>query len=249
MVLAGVSGEPNMLEAFRNGEDIHKKTASLIYGISLDQVTKAQRQVGKTTNFRFNYGGGPGGLAVQLGISLEQAKIIINAYRKAYKFLDSFAVRSAKEAAQEGYVETLFGRRRYMDEFTALDPKTKARGKRLSVNLKIQGGAADIAKLGMIRQDKACARFDEKFECKTYFCNFIHDSFLWEVPVISSDQKEQAGFLKQFIKAMRNALCFDVARLAGIKQFPQLKVDFKIGSNYHSMFDENVGLTKSIVKL
>jgi DNA polymerase-1 len=160
MVLAGASGEPEMLKAFRDGEDIHEKTASLIFRVPLGQVTKAQRQVGKTTNFRFVYGGGPGGLAAQLGISLEQAYQIYSAYRKSYKMVDQYAERSAREASTRGYVETLFGRRRYMDEFTADASRARARARRLSINLQIQGGAADIAKIGLIRQDQTSGQFD-----------------------------------------------------------------------------------------
>jgi DNA polymerase-1 len=238
IVLAGASGEPEMLKAFRNGEDIHEKTAALVFDVPLGRVTEAQRQVGKTTNFRFVYGGGPGGLAAQLGISLEQAYQIYSAYRKAFKMIDLYAESSAREAASKGYVETLFGRRRYMDEFTANDPRTRARGRRLSINLQIQGGAADIAKIGLIRQDQASRQFDEKFNCKTYLCNFAHDSFLWELPVIFSDQKKQARFVKKFIEIMKTALCFDFSDLIETDQSPQLKVDFKIGMNYHSMAKE-----------
>jgi DNA polymerase-1 len=238
VVLAGASGELEMLKAFRDGEDIHEKTAALIFDVPLDQITEAQRQVGKTTNFRFAYGGGPGGLAAQLGLSLEQAYQIYAAYRKAYKMVDRYAERSAREAARRGYVETLFGRRRYMDEFTADDSKVRAKGRRLSTNLQIQGGAADIAKIGLIRQDQASRQFDEKFKCKTYLCNFAHDSFLWELPVISSDQKEQARFVRKFIEVMRSTLCFDVSELVETDQFPKLEVDFKMGMNYHSMTKE-----------
>jgi len=238
MVLAGASGESEMLKAFRDGEDIHEKTATLIFNVPLGQVTEAQRQVGKTTNFRFTYGGGPGGLAAQVGISLVQAYQVYAAYRKAYKMVDRYAGRSAREAATKGYVETLFGRRRYMSEFTADDPRARAKGRRLSINLQIQGGAADIAKIGLIRQDQASGHFDEKFKCKTYLCNFAHDSFLWELPVISNDQVKQAGFVRKFIEVMRSALCFDVSELVEADQFPQLEVDFKMGMNYHSMAKE-----------
>jgi len=238
MVLAGASGELEMLQAFRDGEDIHKKTAALLFDVPLGQVTEEQRQVGKTTNFRFAYGGGPGGLVAQLGISLEQAYQIYAAYRKAYKMVDQYAERSAREAARRGYVKTLFGRRRYMDKFTADDFKARAKGRRLSINLQIQGGAADIAKIGLIRQDQASGHFDEKFKCRTYLCNFAHDSFLWELPVISDDKKKQARFVRRFIEIMRSALCFDVSELIKTDQFPQLKVDFKMGMNYHSMAEE-----------
>ena len=91
MVLAGVAGEPMMLEAFRKGLDIHSHTASLIYSVPLNEVNKVQRNVGKRTNYRFNYGGGPKGLADQLGIPLKQAYEINRAYSRAYPLIDSFA--------------------------------------------------------------------------------------------------------------------------------------------------------------
>ncbi len=235
MVLAGVSGEPGMLQAFQNGEDLHRKTAALIFGVRAENVTATQRQAAKTTNFRFNYGGGPAGLSAQLGIPLKQAYEISEAYTKAYRMVDAFALKSSRDAADKGYVDTLFGRRRYMDEFNAGDPKTRARGRRLSVNLQIQGGASDIAKIGLLRQDRARRQFDKKHGCATHLCNFVHDSFLWEIPIISPDSGKQAEYLREFVTAMRVALCFDVGKLTGIRGFPRLKADFKTGSNYHSM--------------
>jgi DNA polymerase-1 len=149
--------------------------------------------------------------------------------------VDAFAVKSARDASEYGYIETLFGRRRSMDDFRANDPKARARGRRLSVNLQIQGGAADIAKIGLLRQDRARKRFDGEKGCTTYLCNFIHDSYLWEVPSVSEDSQEQERFVQEFVEAMKEALCFDVAKLTGIDEFPDLKVDFKTGANYHSM--------------
>ena len=122
-----------------------------------------------------------------------------------------------------------------MPEFGAVDAKTRARGKRLAVNLQIQGGGGDIAKIGLIRQDQACREFDLKFSCKTWLVNFIHDSYVWEIPIISADQEKQTSFIREFTESMRKALCFDVAGLTGIRQFPELRVDFKIGVNYHSL--------------
>ena len=239
MVLAGVSNETKMLQAFQNGEDVHGQTASLIFSIPLGEVSKEQRQAGKTTNFRFTYGGGPKGLADQTGIPLEQAFEISRAYTRAYPMIDSFARRSAREAFEKGYVETLFGRRRYMEAFKATDPKMKARGRRLAVNLQVQGGAADISKIGLIRQDRARQEIDQKFSCKTYLVLFNHDSYLWEIPIISADQEKQTSFITEFTESMRKALCFDVASLTGIRQFPALKIDFKIGVNYHDMIGIN----------
>jgi DNA polymerase I-like protein with 3'-5' exonuclease and polymerase domains len=245
MVLAGVSNETKMLQAFQNGEDVHGQTASLIFSIPQREVSKEQRQAGKTANFRFTYGGGPRGLADQTGIPLEQAFEINRAYSRAYPMIDSFASRSVREAFEKGYVETLFGRRRYMEEFKATDPKMRARGRRLAVNLQVQGGAADIAKIGLVRQDRAQREFDSKFSCRTYLINFVHDSFLWEIPIISKNQLEQTRFIEEFTESMRKALCFDVSPLTGISQFPDLKVDFKIGLNYHVMIERNEWLSRA----
>jgi len=244
MVLAGMACEPAMIEAFARGEDVHRKTASLIFGIPADQVTKAQRNVGKTTAFRFVYGGGPAGLAAQLGISFEQASAISSGFRKAYKQIGLFADRSAREATENGYVETLFGRRRHMDEFKAKDSKTRALGRRLAVNLRIQGTAADIGKIALVRQQETRREFDQAFNCRTYLCNYVHDSFLFEIPLVSEDTKEQTGIVREFIKAMESALCFDVAEAAGIGQFPRLKADFVIGHNLHAMTGVHEWLTE-----
>lgn len=90
----------------------------------------------------------------------------------------------------------------------------------------------------MVRQDRARREFDRRYARKTYLTNFIHDSFTWEVPIISKDGREQELFLREFIEAMKGALCFDVGSLTGVNQFPQLIVDFKLGKNYHAMLDE-----------
>jgi DNA polymerase I len=237
-VLAGVAGEEIMLQAFKQGNDLHRQTASHIFSVPINQVNSQQRKIGKVQNFRVVYGGGPGGLADQLGIPLDQAYEISKSFKKAYPLLDAFSERSAKDAKENGFVETLFGRRRYMDDFQATDPKGKSRGRRLAVNLKIQGGAADIGKIGLVRQDRARREFDHKYCCKTYLINFIHDSFTWEVPIIFKDGREQEMFLREFIDVMKGALCFNVGSLTGISQFPQLVVDFKLGKNYHAMLDE-----------
>jgi DNA polymerase I-like protein with 3'-5' exonuclease and polymerase domains len=157
---------------------------------------------------------------------------------RGYKQLAHYSLLAANEAGRKGYVETLFGRRRYMHEFSANDPKSRARARRLAVNLETQGTAADIGKIALIRQEKARDRFDKEHQCKTYLCNFIHDSFLWEIPLIYSEPTKQREFIREFISVTREALTFDVRALTGIKDFPELKLDFKIGVNYQDMIEE-----------
>jgi hypothetical protein len=238
MVMAGISGESEMLKAFRQDVDIHAQTAALIYDVPLEEVTKDQRQVGKAANFRFIYGGGAEGLASRLGLPVLKAKQIYSAYMRGYKQLAHYSLLAANEAGRKGYIETLFGRRRYMDEFRGKDSKSRARARRLAVNLEVQGTAADIGKIALIRQGKARHRFDQEHQCKTYLSNFIHDSFLWEIPIISSEETKQCEFTREFISVTREALIFDVRALTGIKDFPELKLDFKIGVNYQQMIEE-----------
>jgi hypothetical protein len=94
----------------------------------------------------------------------------------------------------------------------------------------------------LIRQEKARDRFEQEHQCKTYLSNFIHDSFLWEIPIISSEPIKQWEFIQEFIRVTREALTFDVKALSGIKDFPELKVDFRIGRNYQDMVEETLWL-------
>lgn len=155
-VLAGEAADPALLEAFRSGVDIHRKTAADIFGIPLDQVTKEQRAKGKTTGFGMDYGLGEEGLADRLGITLAEAVALRDGYFAAYNRLQPWTARTVAQARRDGFVLTGgFKRRVPIWEFLTSDRRTQAEGERLAGNAPIQGGAADYMKVSMIRAHAA----------------------------------------------------------------------------------------------
>ena len=149
-VLAHISGDRNMLKAFRNDEDIHKQAASKVFEIPIEEVTKEQRTAAKAVNFGIVYGISDFGLAEQLGISRKQAKTYIEQYLEKYKGIKKFMDEIVDEAREKGYVETLFHRRRYIPELTSNNYMVRQFGARAAMNTPIQGTAADIMKIAMI---------------------------------------------------------------------------------------------------
>ena len=149
-VLAHVSKDEHMVEAFKNDEDIHKQVASKVLGIPMDEVTKEQRSSAKAVNFGIVYGISDFGLAQQLGISKKQAKQYIDQYLEKYSGIKSFMDNIIEEAKEKGYVETLFHRRRYITELSSNNYMVRQFGARAAMNTPIQGTAADIMKIAMI---------------------------------------------------------------------------------------------------
>lgn len=195
-VLAHISQDEHMLEAFKNGEDIHKQAASKVLGIPIEEVTKEQRSNAKAVNFGIVYGISDFGLAEQLGISRKQAKAYIEQYLEKYSGIDKFMKEVVEEAKEKGYVETLFNRRRYIPELSSNNYMVRQFGARAAMNTPIQGTAADIMKLAMVNLNKALqeTNLDAKIILQ------VHDELILEV---SEKDKAQA---KQLLKdCMENA--------------------------------------------
>ena len=150
-LMAHLSGDEAMIEAFRSGEDIHRDTAARLFHTTPDQVTSDQRRKAKTANFGIIYGISAFGLRQRIsGISLGEAREIINGYFASYPGVKSYIDRVVSDAREVGYVETLFGRRRYLPDINSGNANTRAFAERNAVNAPIQGSAADIMKLAMI---------------------------------------------------------------------------------------------------
>lgn len=149
-VLAHVSHDEHMIEAFKNDEDIHKQVASKVLGIPMEEVTKEQRTSAKAVNFGIVYGISDFGLAQQLGIGRKQAKQYIDQYLEKYSGIKNFMSNITDEAKEKGYVETLFHRRRYISELSSNNYMVRQFGTRAAMNTPIQGTAADIMKIAMI---------------------------------------------------------------------------------------------------
>ena len=189
-VLAHISKDENMIYAFKHGEDIHKQVASRILNIPIEEVTKEQRSSAKAVNFGIVYGISDYGLANQIGVSNKQAKEYINQYLEKYSGIKHFMDSVVESAKEKGYVETLFGRRRYIPEIKSNNYMVRQFGSRVAMNTPIQGTAADIMKIAMINVYNKLK--EENIDAKIVLQ--IHDELLLEV---SNKDKEEA---KQILK-------------------------------------------------
>ena len=200
-ILAHISKDKNMREAFLNEEDIHKQVASKVFDVPLEEVTKEQRTAAKAVNFGIVYGISGFGLAEQLGISRKKAEQYIEQYLNKYCGVKQFMDEIVEEAKQNGYVETLFHRRRYIPELSSNNYMVRQFGARAAMNTPIQGTAADIMKIAMINVNKALK--EKHINGKIVLQ--IHDELLLEV---SKEDKQQA---KEILKqCMENAMKLSV---------------------------------------
>ena len=196
-ILAHISNDTNMREAFLNEEDIHKQVASKVFNVPLEEVTKEQRTAAKAVNFGIVYGISGFGLAEQLGISRKKAEQYIEQYLEKYKGVKEFMDKIVEKAKEQGYVETLFHRRRYIPELSSNNYMVRQFGARAAMNTPIQGTAADIMKIAMIEVNKKLE--EEKLNAKLILQ--IHDELLIECEI---EEKEE---VKKILKEnMENAV-------------------------------------------
>ena len=156
-IMAHLSCDEHLVQAFREGRDVHAATAAKIFGVPVEEVTREQRGRAKTANFGIMYGISSFGLAQRLGMGRKEAKALIDDYFRSFPAIESFIHDSVEFARENGYVETLFGRRRYLEGINAQNATIRALAERNAVNAPIQGTAADIIKLAMIEVDRRLA--------------------------------------------------------------------------------------------
>ena len=149
-VIAAMSGDETMIEAFKNNQDIHKLTASKVYGIPFDEVTKEQRSNAKVVNFGIIYGVSAFGLSQQTTLTMAEAKDMIQNYFKTYPRIKEFMDAQIKIGQEKGYVETILGRRRYLRDINSRNAMHRGVWERIAINSPIQGSAADMIKLAML---------------------------------------------------------------------------------------------------
>jgi len=212
-LLAHVSGEESLVEAFRNGEDIHRRTASEVFGVPLAEVTPAQRDAAKTTNFSVIYGVTAFGLARGLGISSREAQEFLDRFFTRHPRVRAYLDATVKEGRSKGFVQTLFGRRRYLPELRSGNPNLRGFAERMATNAPIQGTAADLIKLAMIRMARALD--DERLESRMLLQ--VHDELLFEAP--PGEEKRLEALAAEI---MEGAMTLDVP----------LKVDVKAGADW-----------------
>lgn len=190
-IMAHLSQDQHLIQAFRNGVDVHAATAEKIFGVPHEEVTAEQRRVAKTANFGIMYGISSFGLSQRLGISRSEAKKLIDDYFNAFPAIRSFIDDTIAAARENGYVETIFGRRRYLPDINARNATVRALAERNAVNAPIQGTAADIIKLAMIGVDRKMA--EEGLRSKMVLQ--IHDELLFDT--ISSEREKLMSIVKE----------------------------------------------------
>ncbi len=212
-IIASLSEDPNMLAAFQNKEDIHASTAARVFGVPLDDVTREQRSQAKTVNFGIIYGVSAFGLSNQTTLNRTEAKALIDAYYESYPKLKAYMSEQVNFAREHGYVATVLGRRRYLRDINSRNAIVRGAAERNAVNAPIQGSAADIIKVAMLRIfDRLEA---EKLKAKMLLQ--VHDELVFECP------KNELDMLQSLVKTeMENAHKLHVP----------LTVDIGVGQNW-----------------
>lgn len=184
-VIASISEDAAMMQAFQDDQDIHARTAMEIFGLSsLDEVDRDMRRKAKEVNFGIPYGVSAFGLAQRLGIERSEAKTIIDAYFERFPGIRNYIRETTAFAREHGYVTTLLGRRRYIPEIRSSNPNMRAFAERTAINMPIQGTAADLIKIAMVRLHSRL--IEEMPECRMLLQ--VHDELLLEVPETKADQ-------------------------------------------------------------
>ncbi|MFZ4634355.1 MAG: DNA polymerase I [Saprospiraceae bacterium] len=196
-LIAEISNDEAMLEAFQQGLDIHQATAAKVFGVSLDAVTPDQRRAAKTVNFSITYGAGATNLANQLGLKRTEAKEIIDNYFIQYSGLKRYMDDTVEFARQNGYVETLLGRRRFLRDINSRNGMQRSMSERIAINTPIQGTAADMIKVAMVLIYRAL----RDAGLQSHMILQVHDELLFDV------RREELDALKPLVeKNMREAL-------------------------------------------
>ena len=210
-ILAHLSKDEKMLEAFQQGEDIHNRTASEVYGVPLDEVTPEMRRMAKTANFAVIYGVSAYGLSMQSDMSVAESKQFIDTYYARYPGIREFMDNAIEKARKDGYVTTLFGRRRHIPEINSKNRQVRQFAERTAMNTPIQGTAADMIKVAMIEI------YGKIKEMRSKMILQVHDELIFD---IHKDELEQ---MKDIVRStMETSVDLDVP----------VKVDMGIGSNW-----------------
>lgn len=213
-VLADLSSDPGFIEAFNNDMDIHRATASRVMGISEDQVTPLERSKAKAINFGVIYGMSSFGLSEQLHISIKEADAYIRGYFEKHKAVQEYMEGQVEFAKENGYVSTILGRKRYINEIKASNFNVRQQGERLAMNTPVQGSAADIIKIAMVLVYEKLKKYRSRLILQ------IHDELIIQV------EKEELEEVQNLLKeSMENAVKLQV----------KLAVDMHTGENWENL--------------
>jgi DNA polymerase-1 len=212
-IVASLANDQNMIQAFKEEQDIHTITAAKIHGLKPEQVDKELRRSAKEINFGIMYGMGPRGVSLRTGIPLEQAKEFIDKYFAAFPQVKKYLEETKNFVREKGYVETMFGRRRYLPDIHSGVPNIAAAAQRMAINMPIQGTAADLIKMAMIKIYNQLPQISSQAKMILQ----VHDELIFEVP--AKEAQKVADFVQ---KEMANVHHF---------QCP-IKVEVAIGDNW-----------------
>jgi len=215
-VLAHMTDDPVLVDAFARGEDIHARTAAEVFGIPQAEVTPNQRRLAKVVNFGLFYGLSDFGLARDTGMSTEEARVFIDAYFRAYNRVREFLEGIKIQAREQGYVETILHRRRYIQDIRSQNRQLRQGAERIAINMPVQGSAADIMKLAMIRLHS----YMREQRLASQMILTVHDELVFEVA---------PGEREQLIEVVPDLM----ARAYPLKV--PLQVDLKLGPNWQDM--------------
>jgi DNA polymerase-1 len=215
-ILAHVSGDEHLKDAFARNADIHRETAARVLGKPPEDISHAERSMAKMVNFGLAYGMSDFGLATRANISRQEAQTFINSYFTAYSGISYYMMAIKDQARDQGFVETLLGRKRQIPELRASNPALRGAGERMAINMPIQGTAADIQKIAMIHVDAAVRAAG----LRARLLLSVHDELLFETP------RDEVDALAAIVREqMEGALPLDVP----------LVVDIKVGDDWESM--------------
>lgn len=203
-ILAHISEDEGLIAAFRRGEDIHRRTAAEVWGVPFEDVTPSMRSAAKAVNFGIVYGISDFGLARNTGISQREARDFIDKYLGAYSGVHRYMLSVVEEGARRGYVETIFGRRRYLPELKSKNANMRHFGERVAMNAPIQGSAADIIKLAMVR----VARGLDEGGYKAKLILQVHDELIIDCP-----EDEQDDVKTLLVREMEGAASLSIPLL------------------------------------
>jgi DNA polymerase I len=215
-VLAHMTDDPVLVDAFARGEDIHARTAAEVFGIPQEQVTANQRRLAKVVNFGLFYGLSDFGLARDTGMSTEEARAFIDAYFRAYNRVREFLEGIKIQAREQGYVETVLHRRRYIQDIRSPNRMLRQGAERIAINMPVQGSAADIMKLAMIRLNSYIR--EQRLQSRMILT--VHDELVFEMPPAERDR-----LIEVVPDLMATAYPLKVP----------LQVDLKLGPNWQDM--------------
>jgi DNA polymerase-1 len=215
-ILAHVTQDENLVESFRQERDIHAATASQILGVPLAQVDSDQRRMAKTVNFGVLYGMSDYGLATQLGLARAEAKAFIESYFARYPTVQRYLDETKRQCREQGYVTTLLGRRRYIPEINTPNYQIRSQAERTAINMPIQGTAADIIKVAMVRIDRQI----RELGLHAKMILQVHDELVFELP------EDEVAVLQPLVcDLMENAFPMTVP----------LKVEASTGRNWEDL--------------